>query len=40
MTKRTTEIKEFIKEHHDFLTANNIDIAQSSISDTQQKNRM
>lgn len=34
MTKNTKEIKEFIKEYHDFLTANNIDVAQSTIGDT------
>ena len=31
MTKDNEEIKEFITEHHDFLVANNIDVAHSTI---------
>lgn len=33
MTKEGEEIKEFITEHHDFLAANNIDVAHSTIND-------
>ena len=33
MTKDNEEIKEFITEHHDFLVANNIDVAHSTIKD-------
>lgn len=33
MTKNSNEIKEFITKHHDFLAANNIDVAHSTIKD-------
>ena len=33
MTKNSKEIKEFITEHRDFLVANNIDVAHSTIKD-------
>lgn len=33
MTKKSKEIKEFITEYRDFLAANNIDVAHSTIND-------